>query len=430
VEENLIHAALIATVGFSFGAGVGVGQPSPRSPSKGSASPTGQPTGNAAARELSRRALRLGIDFDPDNPKAEHPSHADAESLDASAAYRWLTDQLGAADDSIAPAPDGLRDFIATRRLALWSVVGLLERETPEWSSPRAEETAIPPRFAALNRLNRLFVASALTEQRAGNAAEARRLMEASWSIHGSLSRDSDAISGSMLASAALRLQVGALRKLSEPAVEWLDRLAREDPWRQAIDNFESESAAMAAGDAPLGPDALSDSLPKENVRAHRAVAEALRRISPCDLSSLSAEEIGRPMMEEYRKTRAPGEDPEAIARLFAEIIVPGLTNRLERAGRLAVEAELTLKILELRLARSGSRDREWPRKLDDASSHICAGATYGYRRSGLGMEIEFRGSPPAPGTGWTLPLSYATHDEPRPARAVSPAAPSATDSD
>ncbi len=424
----MIRAALLATLGLCGGVGVALAQPSPRGP-KGSAPTPPQPKGNAAAQELSRKALRLGIDFDPENPDAEHPLPADVDALDAAATFRWLTEQLGKADDSIAAVPDGLREFLATRRIALSSVVGLLEKETPEWSSPRAAETAIPPRFSALNRLDRLVVVAALSEQRAGDVAEARRLMEASCSIHRSLSRDSDTFSGAILASAVMRLQVGALRKLPEPSVAWLDRLAREDAWRQAIDNFESESATMDAGDPSLGPDALSDSFRNTNVRARRAAAEALRRISPCDLSNLSAEKIGRPMMEEYRRTRAPGDDPEAMARLFAEIIVPGLKNRLEQAGRLAVEAELTRKILELRLARSGSRDGEWPQKLDDESSHVCAGATYGYRRSGFGMEIEFRGAPPAPDGGWTLPLSYSTHDDPRPARAVSPTPRPATDS-
>lgn len=420
----MIRAAKLATIGLCVGVGVALAQPSPRGP-KGSAPPS-QPKGNAAAQELSRRALRLGIDFDPENPKAEHPSHPDAESLDAAAAYRWLTDQLGAPDESIAPAPDGLGDFLATRRDALWSVVGLLERETLEWSSPRAEETAIPPRFAALNRLNRLLVAAALTEQRAGSAAQARRLMEASWSVYRSLSRDSDAISGSMLAFAALRLQVGALRKLPAISVEWLDRLSRADPWKQAISSFENEPAGLDAGDPSLG---LSDSFSNVNARARRAAADVLRRISPCELSSLSAEQIRRPMEEEFRRSKEPGEDPEEMARLLPQIILPGLKNRLERAGRLAVEAELTRKILELRLARSDSRAGEWPQRLDDESSHVCAGATYGYRRSGFGMEIEFRGSPPAPDTGWTLPLSYSTHGDPPPARAVSPAARPATDS-
>jgi hypothetical protein len=426
VEEGLIRASLLATLGLCVGVGLALAQPSPRSP-RGSASTTAQPKGNAAAQELSQRALRLGIDFDPENPKAEHPTRADVDALEAAAALRWLADQLGTGDDSIAPAPDGLQDFLATRRDALWSVVGLLERETPEWSSPRTAETAIPPRFAALNRLNRLLVAAALAEQRADSAAEARRLMEASGSVYRSLSRDSDALSGSILASAAMRLQVGALRKLPETSVEWLDRLSRADPWKQAISSFENEPAVLA-GDPSLSPDALSGSFSNVNVQARRAAAEVFRRISPCELSSLSTEEISRPMAEEYRKSRKPSEDPEELARLLPQIMLPGLKNRLERAGRLAIEAELTVKILELRLARSGPREEEWPQRLEDESSHVCAGATYRYYRIGPGMEIEFRGSAPAPDTGWTLPLSYSTREDRRP-RPAPPAKRPAADS-
>jgi hypothetical protein len=356
----------------------------------------------------------LGIDFEPGNSHGDHPSQQDVDGVLATGAGTWLSGQLSIDDDSVGPEPEALRRFLEARQLALWQVVSVLERGVPEWAAPMSSRSGVSPRSLVLLRLDRLLLAAALASERAGSAPEVRRLLEASWSVFQTLSGDSDVISG-MLATAVMTLQAGVLRKIREPPVEWLNRLSMDDPWRRALDAFENEPRAIATWNPSLTLDSRSDSFANINLRAHRAVAEPLRRVAPCALASLSAKEIGRPMEEEFRKANEPGADSNEIARIFTDMIVPTLRNSLERAGRLSVDDELTLKILELRLVRSGSRDRKWPATLEDNASRVCPGAFYEYRRDGPGLRIEFKGSPPAPEAGLRLPLSFSTRADRRP---------------
>ncbi len=102
----------------------------------------------------------------------------------------------------------------------------------------------------------------------------------------------------------------------------------------------------------------------------------------------------------------------------MTDMEVPQLRNVLERAGRTAIDSELTSKILELRLARAGSRDGKWPATLEDDASRACPGDRYAYRRTGSSIEIAFQGKPPSSESGLSLPLSFSTRAD---RRAVAP---------
>jgi hypothetical protein len=323
-------------------------------------------------------------------------------------------------------APDALADFLKNRADAIWRVVSVLEKGTPEWSSGQFDQAGPPPQLLAFLRLDGLLLAFALVEQRAGREIEVRRLLEASWRLYLALSRDSSVLSR-IVAVGAMTFQVGVLRKSREPPVEWMDRLGREDAWKMVLDAFEEESRETGPTDPALAQDALSDSFAKVHARAVRAVADGLRRVTPCEAERLSVEEVGRPMAEELRRLKSPGEDAAAIAEIFTGIEIPSLLNRLVRAGRLLVDAELTSKILELRFARTGSRDGRWPDRLPLADSRVCPGAAYEYETNGVSMSISFRGSPPVPPSGLRLPLSFSSGagggSTPSPAPARTPTA-------
>ncbi len=113
-------------------------------------------------------------------------------------------------------------------------------------------------------------------------------------------------------------------------------------------------------------------------------------------------------MAEELKNLKAPGEDSEQIADVFTGMEIPALIGPLERAGRLAADQELTLKILELRLAKSESRDGRWPASLPLSDSGVCPGSFYEYRTDGRSMTIAFMGAPPVPPAGLQLPLSFS----------------------
>jgi hypothetical protein len=135
----------------------------------------------------------------------------------------------------------------------------------------------------------------------------------------------------------------------------------------------------------------------------------------------MTAEEIGRPMRDELQKRRVPGEDSAQVAEVFTDLEVPQLIGNLERAGRLAVDSELTAKILELRFDKAASRTNQWPRKLTMVQSGVCPDAAYEYRAEGEGMSLSFKGTAPTLSGGLSLPLTFSSGTVPA-AAAVSPA--------
>jgi hypothetical protein len=244
-------------------------------------------------------------------------------------------------------------------------------------------------------------------EERAGNHSGAGDLLEASWSLSRSFSRQPDLMS-QLMAVAFVKLQTGALRKMSAPSVAWLDRVSGDEPWRRMLDAVEaSPLSSVREGDAPM------ERIRGDLARAWRAATERLRELSPCEVSKLSSEEIWRPASEEIERSISGGADPSL--RIFANIATPNIAGTFRRAGRLLVDRELTAKVLELRQEKAASREGRWPEKLLDGDSRVCPGAAYEYQTRGAAMAIRFKGSiddPAAPAL--ELPPSFEAR-APRP---------------
>ena len=193
---------------------------------------------NAAAEELESLVLALGLDAHRMDSSAEHPSREDLEAYQRAGLGSWLDAQLKTADDSIASVPASIQSFLEKRQPTLWRVVGLLERDVPHWDSdPRANPGERPT--LALAQLARILTAAALVEERAGHHAQAGDLLEATWSLSRSFSGKPDLLS-QLMAVAVGKLQAGALRKMSEPPVQWLDRMSGVEPWRGMLDVVEA----------------------------------------------------------------------------------------------------------------------------------------------------------------------------------------------
>lgn len=394
-------------------AGLSVGQEKPaENPDK----PLALSKKNAAAEELESLVLALGLDAHRGDSSAEHPSREDLEAYQRASFLSWLDTQLRTADDSISPVPASIRSFLETRQPTLWRVVGLLERDVPQWDSdPRAEPrelsglTLAPP-------LARVLTAAALVEERAGHHVQAGDLLEATWSLSRSFSGEPVLIS-QLIAVGLGKLQAGALRKMSEPPVQWLERMSSVEPWRGMLDAVEAAPLSARAGDAAL------DESRRAGARAWSAAMDRLRELSPCEVSKLSYEEIWKPAEEEIRRSIEAGGDPSLKSLL--NIAVPNITNSIRQAGRLLVDRELTAKVLELRQEKAASRDRRWPEKFLDGDSRVCPGAAYEYQSRGAAMAIRFKGpidDPSAPAL--EPPLSFevrATRPTPTPARTRRP---------
>jgi len=147
---------------------------------------------NAAAEELESLVLALGLDAHRKDPSAQHPSPEDLEAYQHAAFGSWLDAQLRTADNSIAAVPASFQSFLEKRQRTLWRVVGLLERDVPQWDSdPRAEPRDLSGVTLGI-ALARILTAAALVEERACRHAPAGDLLEATWSLSRSFSGQPD----------------------------------------------------------------------------------------------------------------------------------------------------------------------------------------------------------------------------------------------
>jgi hypothetical protein len=327
---------------------------------------------NAAAEELESLILALGLDAHRGDPSAEHPSREDLEAYQRAGLGSWLDAQLRTADDSIASVPASIRSFLEKRQPTLWRVVGLLERDVPRWESdPRAVPRDLSGALLAAS-LAKILLAAALVEEHAGHHAQAGDLLEATWSLSRSFSEPPD-LTSQLIAVAMGKLQAGALRKMSEPPVQWLDRMSGVEPWRGMLDALDAEPHLSEA-----------------YVRAWRAVTDRLRKLSPCEVSRLSSEEIWEPAQEELKRSK--GAEDNASQEIILAIATPNLTGAIRRAGRLLVDRELTSKILEIRQEKVASREGRWPEKFSNLDSRVCPGSSYEYQTRGAAMAVRFKG--------------------------------------
>lgn len=355
---------------------------------------------NAVAEDLESLVLPLGLDPRPGDSSAEHPSKEDLEAYQRAGFGPWLEAQLKSPDDSIASVPASIRSFLEIRQPTVWRVVSLLQRDVPHWESdPRADPGDLSGLRLAIP-VNRILLAVALAEERAGHHSQAGNLLEACWSLSRAYSGQRDLIS-QLIAVALVKLQTGVLRKMSDPPIPWLDRMSGDEPWKQMLDTVEVEPLLSSRT-----VDASLYEIHAAQARAWRAATDRLRGLSPCEVSRLSSEEIWRPAAEEIARLIEEGSDP--ALKTFQEIATPNITNLIRRAGRLLVDRELTAKVLELRQEKSASRDGGWPAKFYDGDSRVCPGAAYEYQTRGGGMAIRFKGAIDDPSAAaLALPLSF-----------------------
>ena len=362
---------------------------------------------NSAAEDLESLVVALGLDPRGEDSSAEHPSKEDVEAYQRAGFGSWLEAQLKSPDDSIASVPANIQSFLERRQPTVWRVAGLLEREVPQWEwDPRGDPRDLSGLRLAVP-VNRILLAAALVEERAGHHSQAGDLLEAAWSLCRSFSGQAN-LTSQLIAMALVKFQTGALRKMSDPPIPWLDRMSGDEPWRRMLDAVEASPLLyVRAGDAPLGQ------IRKAQARAWLAVTDRLRELSPCEVSQLSSEEIWKPAAEEIALSIEAGVDP--ALKTLSGIATPNITGAIRRAGRLLVDRELTAKVLELRQEKAATREGRWPGKLFDRDSRVCPGAAYEYQSQGAGMAIRFKGGiddPSAP--AMALPLSFEVR-APRP---------------
>jgi len=353
---------------------------------------------NTTAESVGRLSLELGIDFDHENAKAEHPTKEARESPGRPAVGTWLEAELTRDDDAISEPPVPAREFLKTHRDAIGGIVSALEKASPQWGDGDAVEgnglAVWTNRLVPTVLLSRILVGAALVEERDGHGLEADRALEASWSLLQPLSKSPDVMSH-LLSVAISRFQAGALRRQKTASLVWMGRLTADDPYRAMIEAVQ--------GDRWKDPSGLTNRYGDAYFEARKTALDAIGRMSPCESAGMSEEDVKK--LTSAALSGLSFEDRQ-ITEILAGIAMPNLISAVHRAGRLAVDRELTLQVLRLRLAKEGAKDGKWPSELGDPWSEVCPGVAYRYKTDGISVDIQFGAAVDA-GTDRVLPLSF-----------------------
>jgi len=392
-------------------------------------------TKNAAAQELERLARALGIDWN--SGSGEHPIKGDLDAYRQAGFGSWLDSQLKTSDDSIAPPPPRLKELLDRRQALLTRMVGLLEREVPEWGFNAREKSLEHSGLLLANYTNRVLLSAALVAERSGRHAESAEYLEASWSLSQSLVERPDILS-LIIAVSLWKQQAGALRKISEPPFQWLQRISSEAPRRQLVTALENDLLVSAVS----SQDPLPGDMVERLSAGYRVLTNLVLESSACALSKFSREQMRQRVLESFQAESEPEPEPgeeeeppqestgrastpaelDRAARIMMEIAAPTAIDLVRRVERLLVDRELTWKILELRQERAAARTGRWPETFPDLVSTTCPEESFEYQPRGATMTMRFRGyveEPDAPGL--ILPLSFEVR-RPEPTAAPTPA--------
>ncbi len=354
---------------------------------------------NAAAEVLVERGGELGIPFEQAARAAtSDPSVAYSES----GAAAWLESQLAIPDESIGEPPETLKRYLEERKEALEAVVFALERQAPDWGKDELNKdgTVNTPALTPSIRLQSVLLAAALVETREGREIEAERLLEASWSL-GRIAAEAPLLIMQLIAARSSGWQAGVLRKLPS------------SPLRGSIVSRATDPGATCSmRTRPIrNRGNLGTCFPRPT-RGKRRRGRRRPRSPPASRSSVPAREPAWTMRASGswpNGSSSPHRIPWPSRRVthYREITLPNMVNPVRRAARLAVDRELTLEILRLRLAKEQDAEGRWPARMGNVVSTACPSAEYVYRADARGMEIRFEGATPPPTAQFLLPLSF-----------------------
>ena len=339
----------------------------------------------------------LGIDFGRQAEGGDPRADA-SQALSRAGVGAWLDAQIDDESAEIGDPSQALRDYLELEqnRDALWAVVAALERDQPEWGPLFGKDGYLVRPFLPVLRLERVLVAAALVEEKAGRPIEAGRLLEGAWVLARSVSLPTNVTTLSIAISAD-RMTVGALRKMRSPPLQWTGRLSADGPWTRIVEALRVEGTWRREG---------ADELEKRDseiaAKSYAAVADFLEKRTPCDPALGSDQDIWKPATDALAaETNAT---KRSLRDFYKENMVGVFSVAIRRAARLEVDREMTLKILQLRLDKDASRDGSWPEKIDTTSA-VCPGASYGYASTPESMTLRFLGTVEAP--KGALPLAY-----------------------
>lgn len=319
---------------------------------------------NAAAHALEKAALGLGIDLKPRGGEPhEEPPGMDKEGKTEwgrirGALTKWMTAEAERPEANVEAPPADVAAYLTGHGAAIDGVeTALVSGPAPEWAEDPGRLFAAPaPNMAGHLQLHSLLLARALARAAAGDAAGAEKSVLASWNLAAPERQRTDVVSRS-IAWAATHLELCVLRKVPVDAGAWRGRIAGWDArdsvrrsWTvEAWTVWQAGRRLDAAGAARDGFRGLVAG-PGRRLEA-AALVDGWRAMTEAAVKSPVSDGDGAFLSEAFRN---------GMGRWAAQApSVPTLASAWKRADRLALEAELTSKVFEIRAKRDPSG--AWP---------------------------------------------------------------------
>jgi hypothetical protein len=363
---------------------------------------------NASARRVEELARELGVNLELRTGPIDWKASTFPEA-ERAARWDYLRAELGRSAGLVMPPPPAVAEALASRRAPLSTFEEFLSSApTPRWacdpSGHRDDWPHLP--LTAHVQLQRLLVADALAFASKGESAAAARALEAAWALNGSAVARPE-VTAQIIATAAFRGIAGALRRIDTPPGAWLARLEAMGARVRLAEGLTLER---------LRPETMRAQFrhgrpPGVGWWAHNVVSlleEPRERLASADYDQgFCGALVGLrdgPAFREPEREREPGKDSTAV---ILSIAIPNIRNSFDRADRLALDAELTGKILRLREERRTAG--EWPPPSAEISSSRFPGFAWTYRVDGGGMSIALPRELPKVSSGLVLPTSFSS---------------------
>lgn len=347
---------------------------------------------NDSALTLTGLTLPIGIDIAPRwDRERERPVHelTVAQRHDVGV----YLDHLESTERTLQPPSPALTSFLEQHRGHIDAVhAHLLRHGKPEWEADLSKLFAAPiPNLLGHLDLQKLMLADVLARNYAGDRTGALDGLAASWELNRGL-RDDPVLISQLIAMAAHRMQLGALRQLRDVPDSWSDRLDEHDFRASFHDALELEGWVWTQIDDV-------ESLAGDGIFQRALFKVARPYVSYClaDVSDEYRERLGNLAKVDAlcdADLSALGADldiPPPRWNVIGAMIVPSLRGAVDRLRRLELDVELTERLLELDAERRAN-DGEWPaRRASVELSTVCPDDRWSYTTAEDGsMTIAF----------------------------------------
>jgi hypothetical protein len=350
---------------------------------------------NDVAQKLERMTAEIGIDIAPKPFKnRSRPSNTSRKEFDGikSRIKIFVKEQLEKTTPDTDPFPNEIEEYLNSHSKQIQKIIDFLgSGKIPVWESDINLYIDAPiPNLLGQLELQRVLSLEVLMEHQGLHKEESFKVLEASWNLNQSLKDRHDLIS-QLIGINIARIQSGLLRKMETADPHWVKRLSERDYSPPILNSIQQEAWVMTEfsrhgaqfepGKYYFGhlhllmqPYVMLMQLDASDKTAD-AIAE-LKGKDPCSLRPVNSGDV------HFDKWNIMG---------GIQWIKP--YDHWIKAGRLRLEDELTLRILQIHalVAKNG----KWPNEFSNLSSSFCSGAHWSFdNHDDRTLSIKLEGAP------------------------------------